>query len=102
MSERTGYVVAEISQERTRQVREEGYSPEHDDIHDNAELATAAACYCRDNCGMWPWDHIPDDLDLSNGGWPAYDVRRHQLVKAGALIVAEIERLDRLEREAGR
>jgi len=34
---------------------------------------------------MWPWD--------SRGGSPK--TRRHDLIRAGALIVAEIERIDR-------
>lgn len=90
----------DIIKERLRQVEDEGYTAARDDLHVNGELATAAACYAamagfndgnRDHYPpgspmiQWPWDH-----DL----WKPTD-RRRDLVKAGALILAEIERLDR-------
>ena len=34
-----------IQEERTRQVQEEGWTPEHDEEHGDGELALAAACY---------------------------------------------------------
>ena len=34
-----------IAAERTRQVADEGWTPEHDDIHDIGELLSAAVCY---------------------------------------------------------
>jgi len=87
---------ADVIAERRRQIEAEGWSYQHDDdMHDCAELATAAACYAA-NAGGFVW----------NGGWPGEvwpwsrkwwkpsDPRR-DLVKAGALILAEIERLDR-------
>lgn len=79
-------VLSDISAERWRQINEEGWSPEHDDDHDKGELANAAACYAiGDPMGLWPWE-------LS---WFKLGDRRRNLVKAGALIIAEIERLDR-------
>jgi hypothetical protein len=85
--------LADITTERQRQIGTEGWTPKHDDQHDKGELAKAAACYTladsfrasflRD-C-LWPWS-----LDW----WKPTD-RRRDLIKAGALIVAEIERLDR-------
>lgn len=84
--------LADIAHERERQVSAEGYSPEHDDAHDHCELARAAANYaCRTDALMlngtrvWPdgWECRPADY-------------RRLLVKAGALILAEIERIDRL------
>lgn len=86
----TGGVEA-IAAERKRQVEVEGWTPEHDDEHDNGEMATAAACYAmarhnQDSPLMhWPW---------SMEWWKAKD-RRSNLVRAGALIAAEIDRLDR-------
>lgn len=81
-----------IKAERRRQVDVEGWTPEHDDEHSKGELAQAAACYADDprqfNTAAppdWPW---------SQEWWKPGD-RRRNLVKAGALIVAEIERLDR-------
>jgi hypothetical protein len=82
----------DITLERQRQVNQEGWTPEHDDEHDAGELAAAASCYADPTIATtflptrWPWDRE---------WWKPTDQRRN-LVKAGALIVAEIERLDRL------
>lgn len=88
--------------ERRRQVEAEGWTPGHDDEHESGEMAEAAACYaaCAETHSLkghpplsWPW---------SPEWWkPSADPRRN-LVKAGALILAEIERLDRaaMERDA--
>jgi hypothetical protein len=82
-----------IVAERERQVSQEGWSSEHDDSHDGAELATAAVCYVLYGHhingrvpDLWPWD----------APWwkPSKDAVRN-LVKAGALIAAEIDRLQR-------
>ncbi len=83
-------VLLEIGAERLRQNREEGWTEEHDDEHDCNELADAAACYALGQPSqiieqLWPW---------SIDWWKPTD-RRRDLVKAGALIIAEIERLDR-------
>lgn len=82
----------DILAERRRQVEAEGWSPSHDDEHAHEEIARAAACYALPQGrrwaiteGLWPWDRA---------WWKPGD-RRRDLVKAGALIVAEIERLDR-------
>lgn len=97
----------DVLAERRRQIEAEGWTAEHDDTeHPNGELAEAAACYARgtdrvnwmvpdpefpkkrvmSGRTMWPWD--PE--------WWKPSSRRHNLVKSGALILAEIERLDRL------
>lgn len=105
-----------IMAERARQIGAEGYDSSHDAEHHKGELAMAAACYaapvpifaevdvprscdCREafcphlNIGTtkgfrdpWPWDE-------------AYDKRRHhnrdrQLEIAGALIAAELDRIE--------
>lgn len=90
-----------IAAERQRQVEQEGWTPEHDDEHKDGALAQAAGCYALgyalhaqghgkpDVPAPWPWDR---------DWWkptPADPVR--QLVKAGALIAAEIDRLQRQE-----
>ncbi len=84
-----------IVTERTRQIKEEGWSSSHDATHSAGELADAAACYALarkrkdgDPVRYWPWDlqwwkPIPND-------------RIRELVKAGALIAAEIDRLEAL------
>lgn len=83
-----------IAIERRRQVESEKWSALHDDFHDRDELARAAACYAmparfrrtRRN-GLWGFE----------GGWwkPTPKDRIRELVKAGALIAAEIDRLQR-------
>jgi hypothetical protein len=82
----------DILAERRRQVEAEGWTPAHDDEHAHDEIARAAACYALPQSrrwaiteGLWPWDRA---------WWKPGD-RRRELVKAGALLVAEIERLDR-------
>lgn len=83
-----------IIAERVRQVRAEDWDESHDDNHIFGELAKAAACYAfppeiGTRTEHWPWDF---------GFWkPTPDDRIRELVKAGALIVAEIERLQRLQ-----
>lgn len=86
--------VRDVLAERRRQVEAEGWTPEHDDdCHDHGQLARAAACYaCPDDISWtdyfglrWPW---------SREWWKPKD-RRRNLVRAGALILAEIDRLDR-------
>lgn len=82
-----------IAAERARQIAKEGYTPAHDDEHTDHSIARAAAAYAlessRDRAGraVWPWDQASfkprDPID--------------DLVRAGALIVAEIERLERMD-----
>lgn len=100
---RPASVIDEIAAERKRQIEAEGWSENHDDEHGNAELARAAAAYAA-HAGLfrdarqlasnyrlkaphelWPWHHR---------WWKPKDPRR-DLIRAAALIVAEIERLDR-------
>lgn len=107
-----------IADERARQKLIEGWTPEHDDEHTGAQMAVAAACYAlpaRQRSledahiemdaarglsdppmpyavkvrvpKLWPWDPEwwkPEPRD-----------RVRELVKAGALIAAEIDRLQR-------
>ena len=97
-------VLDEVAAERRRQLTTEGWTAEHDDGHVNGELAMAAACFAVDDhlfraevrpstgyaaatsyVPLWPWD---------DAWWKPMD-RRQNLILAAALIVAEIERLDR-------
>lgn len=94
-----------IAEERQRQISEEEWTPEHDDGHRSGELNDAAIGYAQAAAyqargeslemirsavpaGMirWPWEDSwwrPDEDQIRN------------LVKAGALIAAEIDRLQR-------
>lgn len=88
-----------IREERLRQVEEEGYGFEHDDEHGAGELAMAAMCYCM--LPLWrPAEMAPMGWPWSNGSAldgfkPTPNNRIRELVKAGALIAAEIDRLQR-------
>jgi hypothetical protein len=105
MYKTTGRALADIDEERFRQITEEGWTPEHDDQHAHHELASAAACYAdfagwSDASRMYPARKTPLAWPWAANWWKPTS-RRRDLVKAAALIVAEIERLDRLaEREA--
>ncbi|HBO5413403.1 TPA: hypothetical protein VDT23_003646 [Pseudomonas aeruginosa] len=90
----------DVQSERRRQINVEGWTPEHDDKHETGALASAAGCYAMfslaypagDPSHFWPWD---------KSWWkPSPDGRRN-MVKAGALILAEIERLDRAAASQG-
>lgn len=112
-----GGALKDVAAERRRQVEAEGWSTDHDDKHDDCSLVEAAVCYAaplmqptkivpdhifhngRAQAGdqewtpvgavtvpeRWPWD----------GKWWKPRGRRNNLVRAAALIIAEIERLDR-------
>ncbi len=79
-----------IAAERQRQIEQEGWSGNHDDRENwNGQLIVAAACYLVPDRmgGLWPWH--PD-------WWkPTPNDRIRELTKAGALIAAEIDRLQR-------
>lgn len=83
----------DVLAERKRHVEVEGWTTAHDDEHSGGQMALAAAAYCvssqegnsRWAVSLWPW---------SRHWWKPKD-RRRDLVRAGALILAEIERLDR-------
>lgn len=114
-----------IAVERERQVSEEDWTPEHDDTHASGELADAAVVYAsprvlyvRDDHtfglgvtfrDIWPqgWDVFKanyagrtdrhgldrDKVREINEAKPARRIR--ELTKAGALLAAEIDRLQR-------
>ncbi len=88
----------DVQAERRRQVEAEGWTPEHDDKHSHGQMARAAACYALAGSSApsdgtaallvslaWPWDEQ----------WWKPSTARRDLVKACALALAEIERLDR-------
>lgn len=101
-----GSAVSDVVAERNRQVKEEGFTTAHDDRYVNNDLVLAANNYLggiifrrkgldpnvqRDYGGVftgwWKWPWSPS--------WWKPTADRRDLVKAAALILAEIERLDR-------
>lgn len=89
-------IIEEIAAERARQIEQEGFTAGHDLVHDRGELAAAAACYAQH--ASWgrhdPLREAPYDWPWHPQWWKPKNPRR-DLVRAAALIVAEIERLDR-------
>ncbi|MFG3926688.1 hypothetical protein ACGEMM_19075 [Pseudomonas aeruginosa] len=94
----------DVQAERRRHVEVEGWTPEHDDAHSHGQIARAAACYAlagssAPNDGTaallvslaWPWDEQ----------WWKPSTARRDMVKACALGLAEIERLDRVAASQG-
>lgn len=104
----------DVIRERARQVDLEGFDLADDDRHTSGELVAAAICYATlartrgqltaggmpeqviqtsidaaGAPGIWPWDRT---------WWKPKDPRR-DLVRATALLIAEIERLDRVSAE---
>ncbi len=92
-------VLADLVDERHRQIEVEGFTLAHDDKHSRAELARAAAAYALAGAGFVD----PAQDVLASKAWPfgsdcpTITTARNTLIKAGALIVAEIERLDRAD-----
>lgn len=89
-----------IAEERQRQINEEGWTAEHDAAHELGELANAAAYYALTDESIHFMDRDwGDDMHLHI--WPfelkwlkrSPDNRVRDLQKAGALIAAEIDRL---------
>jgi energy-coupling factor transporter ATP-binding protein EcfA2 len=91
-------IMVDIAMERHRQMTACGYGRVEDDDHKKGELAAMAAAYGLLSTGhdnpavqekvredFWPW----------KGPMPTHHSRRELLVTAAALLVAEIERLDR-------
>ena len=94
-------IIDEIANERKRQIEELGWDDNHDEQHKSGELALVAALYAtpiqlfkKEELAEgilfnnpWPWHYCYDKRELKD--------RRELLILAGALIIAEIERLDR-------
>jgi len=95
--------VIAILKERERQETEEGWTAEHDDGHDDESMALVAALYAAPFplYAMEKGDTYVQFEDPFPASWgkehdKRYELeRRRVLVIAGALIAAEIDRLDR-------
>lgn len=92
--------------ERNRQIEQEHYSIKHDDSYQMNELSRAAASYVNNVVSRgWVFnsvygpeayqsEEVPDLWPWSDEHWKPKNPRR-DLVKAAALIIAEIDRMDR-------
>lgn len=106
-----------ITEERARQIKVEKWTTEHDDHHDKDELAWAAVCLAAPDrvyvhkkyakqiafVDPWPWDPPYDKRPHpALGNYPepeqaTLDQRIDLCVKAGALLAAELDRLQRIK-----
>lgn len=107
--------VARIAAERQRQIEQEGWTPARDDEHDKGELAITAACYAVHGLTIRHADNAitssehpvrvvvsgPYGITKDAWLWASCDDKRdkhsqlRRLEIAGALIAAEIDRLQR-------
>ena len=98
-----------IADERKRQIEVEGWSAEHDAQYKHNELLIAAMCYLQPESNRM-YDRLyesknPDDINIPTSLWPwderwwkpTPDNRIKELVKTGALIAAEIDRIQNLQ-----
>lgn len=93
----------DVLKERLRQIEVEGWTSTHDDEHTNGGLATAAACYAITGTDGDKWlGYLGAPLVTQLWTWTGWARqwfkpadRRRNLVKAAALLIAEIERMDR-------
>lgn len=111
-----------IAKERQRQIKEEMFDADHDGGHTEQSLADAAVCFAASQRVFFLDDHGGDDIEFIDP-WPVHwdgrwdkrgeygrrnkqgllpdpktytkKQRKDLLVKAGALIAAEIDRLNR-------
>jgi len=88
--------IKKIEQERNRQINEEGFDSIHDNQYKHNELESAAFEYLRHTIygtgkgHTWPW---PDSW------WKPSDNKIRNLEKAGALIAASIDRIERQKQD---
>ena len=94
----------DVLRERYRQINNEGFDTGHDDRHPEGELARAASAYAffgslTGYARAAMAEEFPEDWPFSADWWKPTD-RRGDLIKAAALIIADIERIDRTEGRA--
>ena len=93
-----------ITDERKRHTEKEGWTTEHDADHTGMELSVSAASYALDCAATqseyhesWRkiYQEYSDKIWPFDKEWfkPTHDDPIKQLVKAGALLAAEIDRL---------
>jgi len=106
--------INDVVAERKRQIEAEGWTESHDDQHNDSSMALAGACYAKhyvgrawllesfvDGAKRYLADQMPEDWPDSwaEEWWKPKNPRR-DLVRAAALLIAEIERLDRAATKA--
>lgn len=111
-----------VKAERDRQINREGWTTAHDDSHTNGEMLAAAKCYVTAPDGREMVDaviqintargcsdpdqfcdrkvKVPKDWPWSAEWWKPSEDRIRDLAKAGALYLAESDRLKRAGKES--
>lgn len=101
-------IIAKIKKERERQQKVEGWSNEHDDRYINYELSKAAATYALGAAENNADRSVMDTFGTSGTNFSIHNLwpfsrtfhkpvsREKDLIKAAALIIAELERLSRI------
>lgn len=107
-----GFAIKDVINERQRQISHEFYSTEHDDEYKSNELLRAAVCYAENvlsrgwihrsspNSGIYQSEEVPDFWPWDQDFWKPKSPRK-DLVRAAALLIAEIERIDRAQEQKG-
>ena len=93
--------IDDVLAERQRQIAEKGWTPEHDDQHSDGVIALAGSGYAY--AAAWATMAPSDEQFTDEAPPPAWpedwefkpNQPRQMLVKAAALMLAEIERIDR-------
>lgn len=90
-----------IAEERQRQIEVKGYTHQHDvDSHVNGRLVLMAAVYAIPpsmRAYHYGDKQLPKIWPIGYGSYKPCNDRIRELQKAGALIAAEIDRLQRME-----
>ena len=95
-----------VKDERVKQINKHGYTHEHDDGHTDGSIADAAACYAATAQvykikefnelfpmkTLYPWGMRYFKKEEKS--------RKDQIITACAMLMAEWERLDRIEKKA--
>ncbi|WPO68738.1 hypothetical protein SDC64_07410 [Acinetobacter haemolyticus] len=101
--------INDVLAERERQINVKGYSTDHDDAYEQNELVRAASGYVDQVVGRaWIFESHPNlyRSEVASEFWPWDPIYwkpkspREDLVRAAAILIAEIERLDRKEPKA--
>lgn len=100
MNDITKLVVDKLVAERERVQKEEGWSTLSDDDYVDGQLPRAAACYLLLNPLRTDrhYDTIGQLWPFPPAWWKPKDPER-DLIRAGQLIIAELERLERAKRK---
>lgn len=84
---------ADVASERARQISKHGHDESHDDTHSDGSIAYAAMAFVA---SALKEERLADEIYPWGVGFdPHGDDRRTLMVKAAALMIAEIERIDR-------